>query len=77
MLEVIREKLRPLFLRKFRVSKRGALDNAVKAGMTPRERKLYLSGFEHGWMQGAVDATTVKAKDLHPQAPDPEEPPVH
>ena len=77
MLEVIREKLRPLFLRKLHVSKKGAHDTAVKAGMTPHERKLYLSGFEHGWMQGAVDATTVKAKDLRPRAPDPEEPSVH
>ena len=77
MLEIIREKLRPLFLRKFHHSKQGAHNNAVKAGMTPKERELYLSGFEHGWMQGAVDATAVKVRDLHPQAPDPEESSVH
>jgi hypothetical protein len=73
MLEVIREKLRPLFLRKFNVSKRGAHRAALEAGMTPKERRLFMSGFAEGWMRGAVDATAVKASDLHPPAPPPEE----
>lgn len=76
MIEVIREKLRPLFLRKFSASKRGARQVTVEAGMTARERRLFMSGFEHGWMRGAVDATTVKARDLR-QSTDAESPEVH
>lgn len=68
MLEVIQKKLRPLFLRKMRNSKVRAHKVALEAGMTARERELYLSGFEHGWVQGARDATTVTAGDLRPQA---------
>jgi hypothetical protein len=76
MLEAIRDKLRPLVLRKFSLSKRGAHRATVQAGLSARERRLYMSGFEHGWVRGAVDVTTVKAQDLH-QA-DPEGPPeVH
>jgi hypothetical protein len=73
MLEVIRDKLRPLFLRKFSLSKQGAHRATVEAGMTARERRLYMSGFEDGWMRGAVDASTVRARDL-PRRADSEEP---
>jgi hypothetical protein len=65
MLDVIKEKLRPLFLRKYSVSRRAAERAASVAEMTPRERRLFLSGFEQGWMRGAVDATSLSSLDLH------------
>lgn len=64
MLQVIRDKLRPLIMRKYSASRRGAHQMAVEAGMSPRERKLFMSGFEQGWMCGAKDTTAVTAQDL-------------
>lgn len=77
MLEILREKLRPLFLRKFATSKQVAQQSAVDAGMTPAQLELYLSGFSDGWMRGALDAATVSARDLRPQAPPEETSEVH
>ena len=77
MLEVITAKLRPLFVSKYRSALKGAKNAALKAGMSEKERGLYLSGFEHGWLRGATDAVSVKAGDLRSSLEEADPDPVH
>jgi hypothetical protein len=79
MLDTIKAKLRPIFLRRYQSSRLLARRAAHDAGMTEKETELYLSGFEDGWMRGAVDSMAVRAKDVqdHPQVPADPDPSVH
>lgn len=69
VLDAIKERLRPLFLRKYRASRSQARAVATAAGMNPEQVRLYLKGFEQGWLRGAVDSVEVKPSDL--DLPDP------
>ena len=73
MLETIKEKLRPLLIRRFAASKALARRVTAKSEMSDREKDLYVAGFEHGWIRGASDATEVSPSDLlqyHPKNPE-------
>jgi len=66
VLSYIREKLRPVLLKKWRVSRATALASAASDGMTELERDLFLAGHQAGYWQGAVDAAEIKPADLRP-----------
>jgi hypothetical protein len=70
MLGVIREKLRPILLRRWRRSRANALKAAEDGGLTDRERSAYMAGFTNGWISGAQDIHAVKPSDLQGPAPD-------
>lgn len=74
MLGIIREKLRPVLLRRWRRSRTTALKFTKEGGMTERERSLYMAGFHSGWIAGAQDIHAVRPADLQgpDQDPDPE-----
>jgi hypothetical protein len=65
LLGYIREKLRPVLLKKWRVSRATALASAATEGLTESERDLFLAGHQTGYWQGAVDAAELKPADLH------------
>ena len=66
VLGVIRERLRPLFLKKFRLSRLSARELVVAEGMTEAEAELFMAGFSRGWLKGALDASAISSRDLHP-----------
>ena len=66
VLNYIREKLRPMLLKKWRTSRATALASAASGGMTEAERDLFLAGHRTGYWQGAVDAAEIKPADLRP-----------
>lgn len=69
VLGYIREKLRPLLLRKWRGSRANVVAEAMQEGMTDEELELYLAGFKRGYWDGAVDTASIKPRDLHPGRP--------
>lgn len=69
VLNVIKERLRPVFMRKFRRSRDGARQAALAAGMNEEQVELYLEGFDQGWLRGAADSAAVKPSDLRPSRP--------
>lgn len=64
VLSYIREKLRPVLLKKWRTSRATALASAANEGLTEAERDLFLAGHQAGYWQGAVDAAEIKPADL-------------
>lgn len=66
ILDQIRSMLRPFLLRRWRVSRDCAVRDAVDAGMTQHERKIFLAGFNSGWVSGLKDAS-VNLQDLRDQ----------
>lgn len=76
MLGIIREKLRPILLHRWKRSRANALKIAESGDMTERERSLYMAGFQSGWISGAQDIHAVKPSDLQgpgqDQDPDPD-----
>ena len=66
MLSYIREKLRPVLLKKWRNSRATALATAANGGLSEGERDLFLAGHQAGYWQGAVDAAEIKPADLRP-----------
>lgn len=76
VLQIIREKLRPLLLRAWSRSRAEAAQEARDQGMSPREHALYLAGFQRGWVAGALDVTRVSPEDL-PNSGAPPEGGVH
>lgn len=66
MLNTLKERLRPLFIRKFRASRQCAREAAIAGGMTDEQVDLYLEGFDQGWLRGAMDSASVKPSDLRP-----------
>lgn len=69
LLRAIREKLRPVLLRKWRRSRADALASAAEGGLTEEERDLFLAGHQAGYWQGALDAAAIKPSDLRPVPP--------
>lgn len=67
LLGMIREKLRPVLLGKWRASRRRAADKAAEAGMKERERQLFLAGFQEGYWKGARDVSAISPSDLRPR----------
>jgi hypothetical protein len=66
VLNVIKERLRPVFIKKFREARSHAKTACVLAGMSEKQAEVYLEGFDQGWLRGAVDSAAVKPSDLHP-----------
>ena len=59
MLQTIREKLRPVLLRRYGARKEAAKEALLDAGASPADVNLYLAGFDQGWVSGAEDVTSV------------------
>ena len=74
LLSFIRERLRPVLLKKWRVTRATALASAATEGLTETERDLFLAGHQAGYWQGAVDSATIKPKDLRRVPQDPQDP---
>ena len=66
VLSVIKEKLRPLLLRKWRRSRASLVAEAMEAGLDDEQLELVLRGFRRGYWTGAVDVSSVKSTDLLP-----------
>jgi hypothetical protein len=75
MLGIIREKLRPILLHRWKLSRANALKVTEHGGMTERERSLYMAGFQNGWISGAQDIHAVKPSDLQAPRQDPDQDP--
>jgi len=71
LLEHLRERLRPVLLKKWKISRSSALAAAATGGMTEAERDLFLAGHRAGYWQGAVDSAEIKPTDLRRGPPDP------
>ena len=69
MLGIIKEKLRPLLLRKWRHSRASLVAEAMEAGLDDEQLELVLRGFRRGYWTGAVDVSSVKSTDLPPDRP--------
>ena len=76
VLGIIKEKLRPVLLRKWRVSRANIVAEAMEAGLTDEQLQLVLRGFKRGYWTSAVDVSSIRATDLH-RDPLPEESKVH
>lgn len=59
MLQTIREKLRPVLLRRYGARKEAAREALLSSGAPPEDVELYLAGFDQGWVSGAEDVTSV------------------
>lgn len=66
MLDVIKERLRPVFMKKFQAARGNAKAACLAAGMSEEQAELFLEGFDEGWLRGAVDSASVKPEDLRP-----------
>lgn len=76
MLGIIREKLRPVLLRKWQRSRASLVAEAMEAGLTDEQIELVLRGFKRGYWNGAVDVSSIRPTDLH-QDPAPTEAEIH
>lgn len=76
MLGIIKEKLRPVLMRKWRTSRANVVSEAMEAGLSDEQLELVLRGFRIGYWSGAVDASSIKPADLH-QDPQLEDSKVH
>ena len=68
VLSVIKEKLRPLLLRKWRRSRALIVADAMEAGLTDEQLQLVLRGFKRGYWSGAVDVSSISPTDLPQKA---------
>jgi hypothetical protein len=69
VLGIIKEKLRPLLLRKWRHSRASLVAEAMEAGLDDEQLELVLRGFRRGYWTGAVDVSSVKSTDLRSDRP--------
>lgn len=69
VLGYIREKLRPVLLRKWRGSRANVVAEAMADGLSDDELELYLRGFKKGYWNGAVDTASISPRDLRPGRP--------
>lgn len=76
VLGIIKKKLRPILMRKWRVSRANIVAEAMEAGLTDEQLQLVLRGFKRGYWTGAVDISSLKPSDLR-QDPLPEDSKVH
>lgn len=76
VLAAIKEKLRPLLLRKWNVSRASLVAEAMEAGLDDEQLELVLRGFRRGYWTGAVDVSSVRSTDL-PENPPPTKVKVH
>jgi len=67
VLGIIKEKLRPLLLRKWRRSRASLVAEAMEAGLNDEQLELVLRGFRRGYWTGAVDVSSVEPMDLRPE----------
>lgn len=66
VIHAIKERLRPVFMRKFREARGVAKAACLAAGMDDEQAETYLEGFDQGWLRGALDSASIKPEDLHP-----------
>jgi hypothetical protein len=64
VLATIKEKLRPVLMRKWRTSQEDLLQAALEAGVSEEDLPLFMAGVRHGYWRGAGDITEIKASDL-------------
>ena len=76
VLGVIREKLRPVFVRRFRQSHSIARKMVAAEGLTEADARLFLAGFSNGWLRGALDASAVSSQDLRQEPSQDQKPPT-
>jgi len=66
VLGYIKEKLRPVLLRKWRSTRANLVAEAMAEGMTEEELGFYLAGIKRGYWSGAVDVSSLNPGDLRP-----------
>lgn len=64
VLSIIKEKLRPVLLRRWRMSRASLVAEAMEAGLDDEQLDIYLRGVRRGYWTGAVDVSSINAKDL-------------
>lgn len=69
LLGYIREKLRPVLLRKWQQSRASVVAEAMADGMSDHDMELMLRGFKKGYWYGAVDTASISPRDLRPGRP--------
>jgi len=76
VLNIVKEKLRPLLLRKWRRSRASVVAEAMESGMTNEQLEIMLRAFKRGYWTGAVDVSSIGPRDLRRNR-EPSGPKVH
>jgi len=77
VLGYIKDRLRPILLRKWQRSRANLVAEAMQDGMTDEELRIFLRGVKVGYWTGAVDVSSLKPSDLRQDLASASESKVH